>query len=185
VVDAVSEGFADLFAHFATGAKPGQLAGIDCVATKRDPSNKFFANLEAKLLSREVLQQFFLAEGPVSASSDCNQPRYNEPHTMGAVIAYSVNALFEAASLGVSPDESVRLLFKGEKLLQWANEIGKIRAEGTATLNFPVLISPLVKNIRDGQYLPNETFCQKVGELFSGIKSQLGVEDTCSEFKVQ
>ncbi len=185
VVDAVSEGFADLFAHFATGAKPGQLAGVDCVASKRDPSSKFFANMEAKLLSREVLQQFFLADGTSSGTTDCNQPRYNEPHTMGASIAYSVNALFEAAAIGVSQDEFIRLQFKGEQLLKWANEIGKIRAQGTGTLNFPILITPTIKNIRDGQYLPTETFCQKVGELFSGIKSQLGVEDTCPEFKAQ
>ncbi len=185
IVDAVAEGYADLFAHLATGAKAGLLKGVDCVATRRDVTSKYFANGELKVLSREVIQRFFSVSpaGGSTVQQSCEIPRYQEPHTLGAIIAYTVHELLDHSAKATSLDDAGRITYKASKLLIWAEEINRVRTNQNELITFQALLKPIIRAIKDDGHLAPTSFCSKVGELFAGIKGGLDLDEVCPEFK--
>ena len=90
---AVEEGFADLFATFATGPEPGLLAHFPCLEKQRDPASGVFADDSPKTLTDDVLDAF-LAENGMPAGACDGPPDFRDSHTIGAIIAHGLYRLY-------------------------------------------------------------------------------------------
>lgn len=158
VLGAVNEGFADLFAFYVHGGKPGALNGVDCFAKSRDVASGQFFNGEAKELSAAVLAQFnkevAVAPGP------CTTPAYDDIHIIGAIIAYGVDRLFDGSPAAGREGGKAALL------LLWSTAIGGLVQDGASNgASFMPLIEAAVEVAATGGTL-TAAQCETIREVF-------------------
>ncbi|MEN9836174.1 MAG: hypothetical protein RL011_2367 [Pseudomonadota bacterium] len=120
---AVNEGFADIFAYYTLGGDPGVTSALDCFQNSRDTGSATFGDGTEKILSADVLSAF-TASRTLSSPTTCQSPSFQEVHTIGAIIAYGVNQVFQAALPTTQSLNSERE--KGRMLLMWAQKIGRV-----------------------------------------------------------
>ncbi|NRA66022.1 MAG: hypothetical protein HRU19_16155 [Pseudobacteriovorax sp.] len=119
VIGAVNESFADLFAYFSSGDRFLGLESAPCFQGIRDPGSRQMAGwLKEKNWTPNFMNYIFDQDsapngfGP-SSDAGCDEFSLRSPHSLGGVIAYTVNQMFEFA---VTQDPS---LVKGDLLLNW------------------------------------------------------------------
>ncbi|MBM4252615.1 MAG: hypothetical protein FJ146_11640 [Deltaproteobacteria bacterium] len=120
---AVNEGFADIFAYYTLGGDPGVTSSLDCFQKSRDTGSATFADGTEKILSQEVLSAF-TASRTLSSPSTCQSPSFQEVHAIGAIIAYGVDQVFQAALPATQSLNAERE--KGRLLLVWAQKLGRV-----------------------------------------------------------
>ena len=120
---AVNEGFADMFAYYTLGGDPGVTSALDCFQNSRDTGSATFADGTEKILSVDVLSAF-TANRTLSSPSTCQSPSFQEVHTIGAIIAYGVDQVFQASLPTTQSLNTERE--KGRMLLIWAQKIGRV-----------------------------------------------------------
>jgi hypothetical protein len=135
VWEAVNEGFADLFAFYEQGQATGLLNAIPCMGASRDLASNKFSNGRLKVLDDSALSEF-QAEVYLPIR-DCATPNFQEPHSMGAAIAYGVYQVF-AKSLVVQDEGSAK---GGDLLILWADALQSL----VATASDEVSIQSTVK----------------------------------------
>lgn len=125
---AVNEGYADLYAFYAFGARPGLAKGLDCFEQNREVTADSFTMGIKKRLDSEVMATYLSTED--DGGSTCDAPSLQDAHTIGAIVAHGVDALFSAKAGAAEGEEAA--LKKAEMLLQWANAMGVTAASGEA-----------------------------------------------------
>ena len=164
---AINEGFADLYARYTRNSEDGQLKGVDCFAGSRDVELPAFGDGTAKVYDERV-QGIFLSTQNLDGSESCSAPDFQGIHSIGAIAAHGIDAVFESTAADVATKRafrstSERSLFKGDMLLRWAKKMGnQIRSNGRVTLGLFV---------RDAMVVAAETratFGFPAGELGAG-----------------
>ena len=136
---AVNEGFADLYARYSRNSGDGQLRGVDCFAGSRDVESPAFGDGSPKVYNERV-KSIFLSPQDLDGAATCSAPDFQGIHSVGAIIAHGIGAVFETTLNDVETRRafaSVRekSVFKGNLLLLWAQKMGKqIRANGQVSL---------------------------------------------------
>ncbi|MDE3269061.1 MAG: hypothetical protein OYH77_02120 [Pseudomonadota bacterium] len=85
-LEAFYEGWADVYAFYATGENPSLITSYSCFGYNRDISNSHFHDQTFKHLTAAHLENFYHYQNPVVGS--CSTPDFTDPHTVGAVLAH-------------------------------------------------------------------------------------------------
>ncbi len=143
------------------------MKGVDCFAGSRDVELPAFGDGTAKVYDERV-QGIFLSTQNLDGSESCSAPDFQGIHSIGAIAAHGIDAVFESTAADVATKRafrstSERSLFKGDMLLRWAKKMGnQIRSNGRVTLGLFV---------RDAMVVAAETratFGFPAGELGAG-----------------
>jgi hypothetical protein len=142
--DSINEGFADLFAHYRGGSQVSELANLDCFASDRDVEQSKFATGESKALSAEVLSEYLSSS--FASGTTCLVASFQDIHTIGAVVAHGVDALFSTVTGSTGAKASAA---KGALLLQWAESLGKLAAareasQSVSSIKLEDLVEPVL-----------------------------------------
>lgn len=136
---AVNEGFADLYARYTRNNEDGQLRGVDCFASSRDVESAKFGDGSAKVYDERV-KSIFLSTRDMDGSASCSAPDFQGIHSIGAILAHGIDAVFESVTADVATRRAFnsveeKSVFKGDMLLRWARRMGnQIRSNYQVTL---------------------------------------------------
>ena len=164
---AINEGFADLYARYTRNSEDGQLKGVDCFGGSRDAELPAFGDGTPKVYDERV-KGIFLSTQEVDGSESCSAPDFQGIHSIGAIAAHGIDAVFESTAADVATKRAFRStaersLFKGDMLLRWAQKMGsQIRSNGRVTLG---------SFVRDAMVVAAETraaYGFSAGELGAG-----------------
>ncbi len=138
----VNEGFADLFAFYAGGARISEARYLDCFRASRDVLSANFTDGSLKRLSAENLAVFHGKKVPPAAINGCDSANFRDVHTVGAVVAFGLNALFVEAlrTSSVDPSDASAL---ANLLLSYANALAELVERGdAASAEFSEILAP-------------------------------------------
>ena len=136
---AINEAFADLYARYTRNSEDGQLRGVDCFSGSRDVESAVFGDGTAKVYNDRV-KGIFLSTQEVDGSDSCSAPDFQGIHSIGAIVAHGVDAVFESTVQDIATkrnfgSEAEKSIFKGNMLLLWAKKMGaQIRSNSQVTL---------------------------------------------------
>ena len=136
---AVNEGFADLYARYTRNSEDGQLRGVDCFANSRDVESANFGDGTAKVYDARV-KSIFLSTREMDGSASCSAPDFQGIHSIGAILAHGVDAVFESVTADAGTRHAFgsveeKSIFKGDMLLRWARRMGnQIRSANQVSL---------------------------------------------------
>ena len=153
IVGAVHEGFADLFGYYSTGGKPNRLKGIQCFAKNRDVSSATFYNNQPKKLSASVLNTFYSSTHELSIG-DCNDVSFQDIHTIGAIIAHSMDRVFKT--------KHPNIINRAALLVKWALRLNYLKNK---TLKLEDILADGIYNVSTNGVL-NEAQCAILQEQF-------------------
>ena len=131
---AVNEGFADLFAFYSLNQQEKLARNIPCMDISRDVTSAKFASGFPKSIDDSVMADYTSSD--YISVDHCRQPNFQTPHSIGAILAYGVNLLFQA-SQEVSQDGSEKA---GELLLRWADELRILANHGASEISLSEMI---------------------------------------------
>jgi hypothetical protein len=157
---AVNEGFADLFAFYSLDQQPQLAKNIPCMDISRDVLSAKFASGRAKSLDSVALGLY--ASPEAFPSDNCTEPNFQAPHSVGAVVAYGVNRLFQGSVL-VSRGGSKNA---AKLLLDWADRLRDIANLGPEAITLSELVRLAVEVAAEpGNHL-TATQCGVVRDVF-------------------
>lgn len=136
---AVNEGFADLYARYTRNSEDGQLRGVDCFANSRDVESANFGDGSAKVYDARV-KSIFLSTQEMDGSASCSAPDFQGIHSIGAIVAHGLDAVFESVAADVATRRAFgsveeKSMLKGDMLLRWARRMGnQIRSANQVSL---------------------------------------------------
>lgn len=157
---AINEGFADLFAFYSLNQRPELAKNISCMDISRDVTSQQFANGRLKALDAAALASFSSSQFEVI--ENCNEPNFQTPHSVGAVIAYGVNRLFQA-SWAV---EREGIHHAGVLLLKWAEQLRSATGSGTSPIELSTLVKLAVVVAADDNRALTQAQCDVVKTVF-------------------
>lgn len=96
-IEAINEGFADLFAYYGAGEKRF-FEKMGCMERTRDIQSNLFLSYERKVLSTSVLNTF-LDEKKVTSEYCELKINFQDPHMIGAILAHGFFKLLESTNL--------------------------------------------------------------------------------------
>jgi len=165
IIDALSEGFADLYGFYTQNEKARGLAGSRCFHRTRSVKSSTFYNGDLKTLDSRTLN-LFLSNNIASLKVEhCADPDYQEIHSIGAIIAYGVNELWSQTTS--SAHEKAKLL------VQW---LDKLEEEFSSFQNNPpriffnVVVDLAIKLVRVGSFSDNQ--CSVIKEVFPDFNNE-------------
>jgi len=165
-VVSINEAFADLFAYYSLAAKPGLTNNLDCFAKNRDVSSVNFADGQKKALSLKVLNEFY-SQTPTSQKS-CEQPWFQDPHAIGAIVAYGLDRFYSATVGGDHGEKPA--LEKSIMLTSWLENLAlKFRFFNSSIDLKGMVFLAIAAESRSNQNLPNSLSrdqCNAVKETF-------------------
>jgi hypothetical protein len=123
---AINEGFADLFAHYASEEASHSLESVQCLVKNRDVGSDAFVGGRLKRLDDEVLAKFY--SDSHTPKSNCEEADFHEIHTIGAIMARGIDQVFSAALGGGASRDKAALLLK------WSESINHLRYSEEAEL---------------------------------------------------
>lgn len=85
-LEALYEGWADVYAYYATGENPTLITSYSCFGYNRDVSNAYFHDQTFKHLTAAHLELFY--HDSHHATGSCSIPNFSDPHIIGAVFAH-------------------------------------------------------------------------------------------------
>ena len=109
------ESFADLFAFYALNDEERRLAGVTCLERSRAVDSELFMDGSKKLLTQQVLDKFE-GRNDFRMIDPCFDTDYQDIHTLGAIVAYGINLLWDVTAEG---DRDVQ----ATRLLKWADRL--------------------------------------------------------------
>lgn len=158
---AVNEGYADLFAFYVYGAHPGLAKDLSCFDQNREVTSDTFTMGVNKQLDAANMASFL---SPVSdGGSTCKNPSLQDPHTIGAIVAHGIDALFSAKIGTTEGDEAA--LKKAEMLLLWANKMGITASSPEAVTIDRLILDALAIVADDGKTL-SQAECTSIRKNF-------------------
>lgn len=89
ILNAYNEGFADLVSFYSIGSE-FSLGGVRCLEITRDVNSNTFFNGSLKVFGERALESLF-SDVKVQ-NTTCESSNYQEPHTIGAIFAYSADS---------------------------------------------------------------------------------------------
>lgn len=116
----INEGFADLVAFYAFKKSESSLEGLECFEKTREVEVLQTNNGQNKVFDENARGVMDSAKVIKRARSSCEDIDYQGVHSVGSVVAYQVNQLFDK----VSSDK----IKKAHFLIQWAKEL-KVHTE--------------------------------------------------------
>lgn len=138
-LNAIHEGFADLFAFYTLRENPKMVKGISGFDISRDVSSAYFSNHfddkgldKQKVLSDKILNEYFsnIDNGIIENYKYLN---FQLSHTAGAIIAFTFNRLLDVEygrCFGVGSDANASdekckeiIMLKMKKLIAWAEKL--------------------------------------------------------------
>jgi hypothetical protein len=120
----ILESFADLFGQYSQDqAEP--FKNIRCLGVNRDLAIDHFGDIAetAKILTSGSVSHFAVSSGRESFA-DCNTPSAGNYYSVASVLAYGINALFEAAA-GQYTDGAGAKAERGTVLLEWITALNR------------------------------------------------------------
>jgi hypothetical protein len=157
---AINEGFADLFAFYSLNQRPELPKNIPCLNISRDVLASQFASGRPKILDSIALGQYELSD--YIAPDNCNAPFFQSPHSIGAVVAYGVNRLFQASGL-ISRAGPTRA---GELLLAWAEKLRVIANGDERSITLSAMVRLAVDVAADSGNSLTAEQCKTLKEVF-------------------
>jgi len=161
IFSAVNEAYADLFSFYSLGEAENLIKGVDCFDKNRDTTSTHFANGAAKIISEETIELFTSPER--FRFNSCEGPDFQDPHSLGAVIAHGMMRLYKARA-------EVSGATSGQQagwLLAWADAIGSsIRSRGRVAVSFSNLLGLGIKGIAESDGSLTQSQCDIINEVF-------------------
>jgi len=133
IFGALNEGFADLFAHYSLKEAKG-LFDITCFKQTRDVQNPLMYGDLPKIWDDSLWRETFdisarLGADTVNKSNSspvelCSVPSFDDIHIVGAVIAHTVDAVFQT-TVPQRPEGLTPAVHKARLLMQWVQNLSK------------------------------------------------------------
>ena len=120
-LEAVNEGFADLFAYYSAGEKTF-FKEMGCMEKTRDIQSELFLSQEKKSFSKSALTEFLDINKNASRGCDISVD-HQDPHMVGAIMAHGFYKLLE--STGMTP------YYKLQVILLWLRDVRAIYDESS------------------------------------------------------
>lgn len=153
---ALNEGFADIFAFYASGKKTF-FKKMGCMEDSRDVQKSLFFSKSQKVLSETILNNFL--DNKVNASVSCTTGvNYQDPHMLGAIIAHGLYKTLESTNLSGHS--------KLEIILSWARELRSAYINSNSPQD---LLKTSIEAFFDKatKYLPSsEKYCEITTSVF-------------------
>lgn len=115
-LEAINEGFSDLFAFYAAGEKKF-FDKMGCMSKTRDVQSNQFLSQREKILSRDAMDEF-LSTTETIANFCSLQVNFQDPHMIGAIMAHGFYNLLESTKMAP--------YYKLQVLLLWARDLREI-----------------------------------------------------------
>ncbi|SMF56242.1 hypothetical protein [Pseudobacteriovorax antillogorgiicola] len=172
IIGALNEGFSDLFSYYSSNQTLPGIENAPCMTMTRDPASPSMPGaIKSKKWTKEFLDYLFNVESDVEYdfTHDCGEFYLGSPHSLGAVIAHTVDQLLSTSNrVKNSANPSAE---KTKLSLAWLDQLNQ-------SLDFSVQGPKLVlSEILSGAALlatesaePSVATCQVIRESFSGWK---------------
>ena len=131
LLSALNEGFADIYARYASF---DYSLTIDCFKDSREVDSSKFAGQEDKILTTEIINYYVDSEKTYSGATTCDDYNYEDSHHIGTVIVHGFHAMMKDVRL--SRSERIFVLIK------WLQNMNTVM-EGTLFDN-PIFKDPVV-----------------------------------------
>jgi hypothetical protein len=196
-IDILHEGFSDLFAFLSLGDSFLELSFDDCLSINRSPLISFFNVLEAgtslvhKKFKSEYISSYFKKSSPiVYKTKSCRVDFANDEHSLGAILAYTMNSTMNV--LDLSKEE------KFKQLILWANRLeadfpkSKQLSSEEFLKNSVILfidqiseLLPIESTRMNGKtaLIENKSFCTQLINNFPAIVNREGSECRYTKYK--
>lgn len=154
---AFAEGTADMMSFYLKGQSMETLRDISCIYKNRNILSGQFGDVREKILDREILEMF---DSQKSTPTECPHPSYTSPHTIGAIMGYQANQLFDALMVGVGQETAgeAAARMKYNLTLDWLKRVGVIlksvkMSEQTSGAFLKKIVSSLMKVVEGSELL--------------------------------
>ena len=172
--DAVNEAYADLFAYFAFARQARLSRNVDCFDKSRDISEAEFGSGAKKVLTSDALTSF---RGFGTKPSSCAAPNFLDVHTIGAIIARTIDQVFTQSAGAKGLSGQVLADYEATLLLRWAEAIGReAKAKGRENLGMAALLRLGLAVAADSGRLTAES-CQAAKDGLPALKDKLFAAD--------
>ncbi|MCX6127905.1 MAG: hypothetical protein NTX25_02430 [Proteobacteria bacterium] len=176
LLSSLNEGFADLFAYYSLG-QAQNLFKISCFTLTREVASPVMYGGLSKRWDELIWNKIFDSNTQLNAGLNelsqqspletCSTPSFNDIHIVGAVIAHSMDAIFNSVISPLSAEQSsltkASLLFRWVIKLKQSNEILELNNKQTLSVILNTGLGTALTALADSD---KSKFCKVVNDYF-------------------
>ncbi len=176
---ALNEGFADMYAFYASGLKMPGIEMAPCFVNTRDVASPSLGGVNVKkVFTADMIDILFNPKSLVksfdpSKDAGCNAFNVLEIHDLGAVIAHTVDKVFDASPAVQAETDKARA--KTKLALAWLDKLSNdlnLAESGPAVILAQILESAALTAAGPTPLTADAPVCVSVKTYFPGLKSR-------------